>query len=220
MSIISELPENIKKKILPFPLEVNELIIDKVIITKITNKQLLAVKAILCNQMIDKFNPMFLNQEYYFHSITHNLISPGDYADCNLQKYKNYFKNIILDETTQFYKKYFKTHPKEIKYSIKIIVALYELWANDMNDIYKNMKNISKQINHYRTNLEIKCFDKTFKIFKSNKTINPIPYNKFKDFIKNYIKESIDKILNTYDMVDVYDFVLNNLDSDSDSDSD
>jgi ADP-dependent phosphofructokinase/glucokinase len=82
------------------------------------------------------------------------------------------------------------------------------------------MKNISKQINHYRTNLEIKCFDKTFKIFRSNNTINPIPYNKFKDFIKNYIKESIDKILNTYDMVDVYDFVLNNLDSDSDSDSD
>ena len=39
MSIISELPENIKKKILQFPLEVNELIIDKVIITKITNKQ-------------------------------------------------------------------------------------------------------------------------------------------------------------------------------------
>jgi len=192
-------------KILPLPADINELIINKVIIIKITDEE----------EEIFKYNVYkkiqcslykFRTDEYY------NLIKLR-YCPCITTDILNErYKIEIMKRTRDIYRKYSDKYAKELIISICKMEYLYSQCALDVLLYFDTFHRIHSQIDRERTNEEIKCRDKTFKIFKSNKTINPKPFNNFKEYVKNYADEVFNYICRTYD----FDY----LDSDSDSDSD
>ena len=192
-------------KILPLPADINELIINKVIITKITDEE----------EEIFKYNVYkkiqcslykFRTDEYY----NHIKLRCSPYVKRNILNER--YKIEIMKRTRDIYRKYSDKYAKELIISICKMEYLYSQCALDVLLYFDTFHRIHSQIDNERTNEEIKCRDKTFKIFKSNKTINPKPFNNFKEYVKNYAEELFNYICRTYD----FDY----LDSDSDSDSD
>ena len=192
-------------KILPLPADINELIINKVIITKITDEE----------EEIFKYNVYKKIQCSLYKFRTY------EYCRCIVSRCCPYvtkeilnesYKRKIMKRTRDIYRKYADKYTKEIIASIYKMEHLYSQCALDTLLYFDTLHRINSQINNERTNQEIKCRDKTFKIFKSNKTINPKPFNNFKEYVKNYAEKLFNYICETYD--------FNYPDSDSDSDSD
>jgi hypothetical protein len=194
-------------KILPLPADINELIINKVIITKITDEEEENFKYNVYNKIHSSLYK-FRTDEYY----NHIKLRCRPYVKRNILNERHKIK--IMKRTIDIYRKYSDKYTKEIIISICKMESLYSRCVLDTLLYSDEFCRIHSQIDNERTNKEIKCFDKTFKIFKSNKSINPKPFNNFKEYVKNYAEEIFNYICRTYD------FNYPDFDSDSDSDSD
>ena len=188
------------KKILPFlPYEINDIIL-----TKLNEEKIKFLHTTKINKLlINKLKNTLAQLKKMIHNRKRNLTYPGTwivfaysvldwihYHEAGLIRFQrgsgpmhysiiNLNKEILENNT---YTPEFKNELYKITENAKHI----------MNHIYtqlrENMNIIDSVITRERKNTTITIFDNTYKIYKSNKTVNPKPFNKFIEDFESYLQ--------------------------------
>ena len=201
------------QKILPLPYEINKIILDKLNIQKKIYMEETHIKKRLSkfinvrlsywNIDILPLDTMNNNMDLYIDRKKENLetdirtTTPLDhYWIGRFETYRNLVYTIYCSGLNETYEKEFENYEfdfykKEMIKSIKDMNILFTLWNDIQEKLIHTLGHIENNINPYRCNKEITINNeletKTFKIFKSNGSINSKQYNSFLQFVGEYV---------------------------------
>jgi hypothetical protein len=217
------------QKILPLPYEINKIILDKLNIQKkiymeethIKKRlsQFINTKLSYWNIDILPLDTMNNNINLYIERKNMNLNTDIRKRNCldhywvgRFQYYKNLVYTICCLGLNKTYEKEFENYEfdfykKEMFKSVGDMRKLFDLW-NDLQDkLIHTLGHIENNINPYRCNKEITINNeletKTFKIFKSNGSINSKQYNSFLQFVGEYVYRKKCEIIEKCELPDI-----------------
>ena len=218
------------QKILPLPYEINKIILDKLNIQKKIYMEETHIKKRLSkfinvrlsywNIDILPLDTMNNNIDLYIERKNMNLNTDIRKRNCldhywigRFEIYNNLVDKIYCSGLNKTYEEKFKNYEfdfykKEMIKSIKDMRQLFYLW-NDLQDkLIHTLGHIENNIQPYMSNnqeitINNELERKTFKIFKSNGSINPKPYNSFLQFVGEYVHRKKCEIIEKCELPDI-----------------
>ena len=218
------------QKILPLPYEINKIILDKLNIQKKIYMEETHIKKRLSkfinvrlsywNIDILPLDTMNNNINLYIERKNMNLNTDIRKRNCldhywigRFEIYNNLVYEICCLGLNETYEKKFENYEfdfykKEMIKSIKDMRQLFYLW-NDLQDkLIHTLGHIENNIQPYMSNnqeitINNELETKTFKIFKSNESINPKQYNLFLQFVGEYVYRKKCEIIEKCELPDI-----------------
>ena len=217
------------QKILPLPYEINKIILDKLNIQKKIYMEETHIKKLLSqfinvrlsywNIDILPLDTMNNNINLYIERKNMNLNTDIRKRNCldhywigRFEIYNNLVYEICCLGLNETYEKKFENYEfdfykKEMIKSVGDMRKLFDLWNDIQEKLIHTLGHIENNINPYRCNKEITINNeletKTFKIFKSNGSINSKQYNSFLQFVGEYVYRKKCEIIEKCELPDI-----------------